>query len=113
MAHGGRGNADEEERTSGNAVIPSVALDALVAALTSAITMAVAVRGDPGEALVRQVAVAEDQIRAGVLHNYWGRVHLHRHRRRDLAWTGVRRCGPGAVYDVGEAVELPWMDRAW
>ena len=42
MARGGRGNADEEERTSGDAVIPFVALDALVTALTSAITTAVA-----------------------------------------------------------------------
>ena len=42
MARGGRGNADEEERTSDNAVIPSAALYALVTALMSAITMALA-----------------------------------------------------------------------
>ena len=42
MARGGRGNADEEEITGGDAVIPSAALDALVASLTSAITTAVA-----------------------------------------------------------------------
>ena len=42
MARGGRGNADEEEKTSGDAVIPSVALNALVASLTSAITTAAA-----------------------------------------------------------------------
>ena len=38
MAHVERGNADEEERTGGNAVIPSASLNALVAALTSDIT---------------------------------------------------------------------------
>ena len=37
-----RGNAGEEERTGSNAVIPSVALYTLVAALTSAITSSVA-----------------------------------------------------------------------
>ena len=42
MAHGGQGNADEEERTGNNTVIVYAALDALVAALTSAITMTVA-----------------------------------------------------------------------
>ena len=42
MARGRQGNADKEERTGGDAVIPSVALDALVAALTSAIATAVA-----------------------------------------------------------------------
>ena len=42
MARGGRGNADKEERTGGNAVIPSAALYALVVALTSSITTAVA-----------------------------------------------------------------------
>ena len=42
MARGGRGDADEEERTGGDAVIPSASLDALGAALTSAITTAVA-----------------------------------------------------------------------
>ena len=41
MARSGQGNADEEEKTSGDAVVPSAALDALVAALTSAITTAV------------------------------------------------------------------------
>ena len=41
MARGGRGNANEEERTGGDAVIPSVALYALVTALTSTITAAV------------------------------------------------------------------------
>ena len=35
-------NADEEEKTSGNAVVPSAALYALVEALTSAITTDVA-----------------------------------------------------------------------
>ena len=42
MARGKRGNSDEEESTSGNAMIPSAALDALATALTSAITTAVA-----------------------------------------------------------------------
>ena len=42
MARGGWGNADEEERTGGNAVISSAALDAFVGALMSAITTAVA-----------------------------------------------------------------------
>ena len=38
MACGGRGNADKEDRTGGDAMIPSAALDAFAAALTSAIT---------------------------------------------------------------------------
>ena len=38
----GRGDADEEERTGGDAVIPSMAVDALVAALTFVITTSVA-----------------------------------------------------------------------
>ena len=42
MAHGGQGNADEEESTGGDAMIPSAARDALAAALKSAITTAVA-----------------------------------------------------------------------
>ena len=42
MARGGRGNADEKERTGGNAMITFTALDALAAALTSKITTAVA-----------------------------------------------------------------------
>ena len=42
MAHSRQGNADKEERTGGDAVIPSPALDALAAVLTSAITTAVA-----------------------------------------------------------------------
>ena len=42
MARVRRGNADEEERTDGNAVIPSAAQDGLATALTSAITTDVA-----------------------------------------------------------------------
>ena len=42
MARGEQGNTDEKERTGGDALIPSAALDALVAALTSTITTAVA-----------------------------------------------------------------------
>ena len=42
MSRGGRGNADKKEKTGSNAVIPSAALDTLVAALTSVITMAIA-----------------------------------------------------------------------
>ena len=42
MACGGRGNAEKEEKTGGDAVVPSAALDSIVAALTSAITTAVA-----------------------------------------------------------------------
>ena len=42
MARGGWGNADKEEMTNGDAVIPSAALNDLVMALTSALTTAVA-----------------------------------------------------------------------
>ena len=42
MARGGRGKSDKEERTGGNAVIPSAALDALVAALSPTIATTVA-----------------------------------------------------------------------
>ena len=42
MARGGQGNADKEERTRGNAVIPSAALDTLITSLTYSITTSVA-----------------------------------------------------------------------
>ena len=42
MTRDGRGNADEEENTGSNEVIPSTALDALSTALTSSITTAAA-----------------------------------------------------------------------
>ena len=42
MACGGRGNADEEGNTSGDAVVPSADIDDLVSALTYTITTAIA-----------------------------------------------------------------------
>ena len=70
-------------------------------------------RGNPGEALVHQVVVAEERLGAGVLHNDGGCVRVHGRPWSDLTWDGVGRCGPGAVDDVGGAVKLPWMDRVW
>ena len=64
MARGGLGNADKQERTGSNAMIPYAALDALAAALLSAITMVVAtavasVAAAPGEsATARKVSTA-------------------------------------------------------
>ena len=64
MARGGRGNSDKEERTGYNSVITSASIYALVADLTSAITMAVAmvfarVAAAPGASMtVRKVSTA-------------------------------------------------------
>ena len=67
-------------------------------------------QGDPGEASVRQEVVAEDRLRAGVLHNNRGRMRVRGHCWRDLARAVVRCRGPGALDDVGGAVDLPWLD---
>ena len=68
-------------------------------------------QGDPGEALVRQVVVAEERLRVGVLHNNGGFMRVLGRFWRELAWSVVGHRGPGAVDDMGGAVELPLMDR--
>ena len=67
-------------------------------------------QGDPGEASVRQEVVAEDRLRAGVLHNNRGRMRVRGHCWRDLARAVVRCRGPGAFDDVVGAVDLLWLD---
>ena len=48
-------------------------------------------QGDPGEASVRQVVVAEERLGAGILHNDEGRVRVRGRLRCDLVWS--RCCG--------------------
>ena len=55
----------------------------------------------------------EERLGAGILHSDEGCVCVRRCHWRDLVRAIVRRCRPGVVDNMGGAVNLPRLYRAW